>query len=101
MIINAYEFEYRAKDLYSYYTSKQHLNRNEQQCKALSKDIVVTALNIRLNKGLFNFDPISKVKLRGSYPRKLVVKVFKKLDLTTTHYTHEYGRRMLPILSNC
>lgn len=95
MLINSYEFEYRAKDLRSMYNTKRHLNRKQQQRKNLCDDIVVTALYLRLNTGLFNFEPLSKIQLKKAYNRNLIVQVFSELGLNVTRYTCEYGRTIV------
>ena len=57
--------------------------------KKLLDDIASTSGAKRLN------EPISRIKLKGNYSRKLIVQVFSALGAKVTRYTRKYGRTIV------
>ncbi len=96
MVINEFELEYRARDVLRRYNEADSLNEEQQQCKELVNDIFLTILQIRLSRSsFFNFDPITRLQLKGKYCQELLVKVFSQLHLTVTQYTNGCGMSLV------
>lgn len=99
--MDAYEFCSTASDFLSNYNMYAHfsgkpLSRKAKKRKDLLEDIVSTKKCVRLSNSISGFyEPISPIKLKGNYSRKLVVQVFSALGAKVTRYTREYGRTIV------
>lgn len=100
MSVDIYQLYSDAKSVRDFILSQYELylplSRSDENKVNLLDDIVSKTEDIKLPRGRSVLsEPISRIKLKGNYSRKLVVQVFEKLDLKVTRYTREYGRTIV------
>lgn len=92
--MDSYTLYLKACDFSNTYSLHEHfsgktLKRMPTMRKNLLEDIASTLGAKKLN------EPVSRIKLKGNYSRKLVVQVFSALGAKVTRYTREYGRTIV------